>query len=383
VTRLESEDFASIDEILAEASNGRMFILMDDEDRENEGDLVIPAQMATPDAINFMAMHGRGLICLALAEERINQLGLPPMAPKNGDARQTAFTVSIEARDGVTTGISAADRARTIAVAIDAALGPEHIVSPGHIFPLVARKGGVLVRAGHTEAAVDIARLAGLNPSGVICEIIGDDGKMARREQLVVFARRHGLKIATIANLIAYRRRHDNLVQAVTEAQLESEFGGTWLVRIFANSAEGGEHVVLQKGAVDAHRPTLVRMHNLSLYADMLGEISQASWQLPRSMKAIAEHGSGVIVILRENVTNALSRQLISRATGADENFRDYGIGAQILAELGVHDIILLTNTHHNYIGLAGYDLSIVEQRPLGMHEPESACFGSRYRGRS
>ncbi len=369
-------DFASIEEIVEEASNGRMFILMDDEDRENEGDLVIPAQMATPDAINFMAMYGRGLICLALADERIAQLGLPPMASKNGDARQTAFTVSIEARSGVTTGISAADRARTIAVAIDAALGPEHLISPGHVFPLVARKGGVLVRAGHTEAAVDIARLAGLNPSGVICEIIGDDGKMARRKELVAFARRHDLKIATIADLIAYRRRHDNLIQAVTEAQLNSEFGGKWLVRIFANSAEGGEHVVLQKGIVDPAVPTLVRMHNLSLYADMLGEISPASWQLPESMKAIAKHGSGVIVILRDTVIDVLSRQLNSRKAGDDGNFRDYGIGAQILAELGVRDIILLTNTNHNYIGLSGYDLSIVEQRPLGLPKLAAAAHG-------
>jgi 3,4-dihydroxy 2-butanone 4-phosphate synthase/GTP cyclohydrolase II len=376
VTDSPVSDFASIEEIVEEASNGRMFILMDDEDRENEGDLVIPAQMATPDAINFMAMYGRGLICLALADERIAQLGLPPMASKNGDARQTAFTVSIEARSGVTTGISAADRARTIAVAIDAALGPEHLISPGHVFPLVARKGGVLVRAGHTEAAVDIARLAGLNPSGVICEIIGDDGKMARRKELVAFARRHDLKIATIADLIAYRRRHDNLIQAVTEAQLNSEFGGKWLVRIFANSAEGGEHVVLQKGIVDPAVPTLVRMHNLSLYADMLGEISPASWQLPESMKAIAKHGSGVIVILRDTVIDVLSRQLNSRKAGDDGNFRDYGIGAQILAELGVRDIILLTNTNHNYIGLSGYDLSIVEQRPLGLPKLAAAAHG-------
>ncbi|MEY2884215.1 MAG: 3,4-dihydroxy-2-butanone-4-phosphate synthase, partial [Pseudomonadota bacterium] len=215
---------ASVQEIINEAKNGRMFILVDDEDRENEGDLVIPAQMATPDAINFMARHGRGLICLTLASDRVKALGLPLMAQHNGTRHATAFTVSIEAREGVTTGISAADRARTIAVAVDASKGPEHIVSPGHVFPLVARDGGVLVRTGHTEAAVDVARLAGLNPSGVICEIMKDDGTMARMDDLIPFARLHGLKMGTIRDLIAYRRKHDHLI----ERRAEMDFHSQW-----------------------------------------------------------------------------------------------------------------------------------------------------------
>ena len=236
---------ASPEEIIDEARNGRMFILVDDEDRENEGDLVIPAQMATPDAINFMARHGRGLICLSLSAERVKALGLPLMAQHNGTRHATAFTVSIEAREGVTTGISAADRARTVSVAIDAGKGPAEIVSPGHVFPLVARDGGVLVRAGHTEAAVDVARLAGLNPSGVICEIMKDDGTMARLPDLLDFARLHGLKIGTIRDLIAYRLRNDHLVACIAQAPLSSVFGGDWVAKTYINKAEYAEHIVL------------------------------------------------------------------------------------------------------------------------------------------
>ena len=254
---------ASAEAIIDEARNGRMFILVDDEDRENEGDLVIPAQMATPDAINFMAKHGRGLICLALARERVAQLGLAPMSASNGTRHETAFTVSIEAREGVTTGISAADRARTISVAIDAGKGPEHLVTPGHVFPLAARDGGVLVRAGHTEAAVDVSRLAGLNPSGVICEIMDDDGTMARMDGLVAFAQLHNLKIGTIRDLIAYRLKKDRLVEQTAEARFESRWGGTWTAKTFLNKASGAEQIALVKGHVDPDKPTLVRMHAL------------------------------------------------------------------------------------------------------------------------
>ncbi len=256
------------EEIIDDARNGRMFILVDDEDRENEGDLVIPAQMATPDAVNFMATYGRGLICLALTKSRVEQLGLDLMSRANGTRHETAFTVSIEARDGVTTGISAADRARTVAVAIDAAKGSEHIVSPGHVFPLVARPGGVLVRAGHTEAAVDVARLAGLIPAGLICEIMNDDGSMARLDALVSLAERHGLRIGTIRDLIAYRRRHDHDVVKVSETSFESAYGGEWRAVSYLNRAVGNKTVALLKGAVEPGRPTLVRMHQLDFFRD-------------------------------------------------------------------------------------------------------------------
>ena len=250
-----SELVSPIDEIIEEARNGRMFILVDDEDRENEGDLVIPAQMAGPEAINFMAKFGRGLICLAMTRERIEQLGLPMMARKNESRHETAFTVSIEAREGVTTGISASDRAHTVAVAIDPSKGPEDIATPGHVFPLMARDGGVLVRIGHTEAAVDIARLAGLYPAGVICEIMNDDGTMARRDDLIAFAQRHGLKIATIADLIAYRRRHDKIVERVLEQTFMSRHGGNFKLAIYRNVVSGAEHVALWKGNIDLRHP--------------------------------------------------------------------------------------------------------------------------------
>ncbi|MBN8841237.1 MAG: 3,4-dihydroxy-2-butanone-4-phosphate synthase, partial [Sphingomonadales bacterium] len=296
--RIRHAFLSSPEELIDEAKNGRMFILVDDEDRENEGDLVIPAQMATPDAVNFMARHGRGLICLAMAKARVDQLGLDLMSRNNGTRHETAFTVSIEARDGVTTGISAADRARTIAVAIDAAKGKDEIVTPGHVFPLVAREGGVLVRAGHTEAAVDIARLAGLNPSGVICEIMKDDGTMARMDDLVAFAQLHNLKIGTIRDLIAYRRRHDHLVECVAETKVTSNFGGDWIAKTYSNKVEHSENLVLVKGRIVPGEPTLVRMHAFSVFTDMLAEMGDRATLLHRAMAAIGEAGAGVIVIL-------------------------------------------------------------------------------------
>jgi 3,4-dihydroxy 2-butanone 4-phosphate synthase / GTP cyclohydrolase II len=360
---------ASPEQIIDEARNGRMFILVDDEDRENEGDLVIPAQMATPDAINFMAKHGRGLICLALAKERVDQLGLEPMSRTNGMRLGTAFTASIEAREGVTTGISAADRARTISIAIDAAKGPEHIVSPGHVFPLIAREGGVLVRAGHTEAAVDVARLAGLNPSGVICEIMSDDGSMARMDDLFAFAQLHSLRIGTIRDLIAYRLRKDRLVEQTAEAQFESRWGGTWTARTFLNKASGMEQIALVKGRVDPGKPTLVRMHGLSILSDAFAEEGQRGGLLEGAMKAIAAEGAGVIVVINRPMPDALSQALKVRAGASSpadqEQLRDYGVGAQILAELGVHDMVLLTNSHHTPVALGGYGLAIVGERPI------------------
>ena len=287
-----------IEEIIDEARNGRMFILVDDEDRENEGDLIIPAQMATPDAINFMATHGRGLICLALGKARVDQLGLEPMSRNNGTRHETAFTVSIEAREGVTTGISAADRARTVAVAIDAGNLAEDLVSPGHVFPLVARDGGVLVRAGHTEAAVDISRLAGLNPSGVICEIMRDDGTMARMDDLVAFARLHDLKMGTIRDLIQYRRRNDHLVEKISETPFHSDYGGDWRFLTYRNKVDNSASFVLQKGHVVASEPTLARVHTVSLLDDMLGQPGPRKRALQRAMGEVGRAGAGVIVLL-------------------------------------------------------------------------------------
>ncbi|OSZ72000.1 3,4-dihydroxy-2-butanone-4-phosphate synthase [Sphingomonas sp. IBVSS1] len=354
-----------IEEIIDEARNGRMYILVDDEDRENEGDLIIPGQMATPDAINFMARFGRGLICLAMAADRVKALGLPLMAQHNGTRHSTAFTVSIEAKEGVTTGISAADRARTVAVAIDAAKGPEHIVSPGHVFPLVARDGGVLVRAGHTEASVDISRLAGLNPSGVICEIMNDDGTMARLPDLIPFARRHGLKIGTIRDLIAYRHAHDRLVKCVAETKLESWHGGEWTAKTYANTAEYGEHMVLQKGRIEPGKPTLVRMHTQSMFTDMFAEKGDRAGQLQRAMDVIGSEGAGIIVIIRDGSPTAISEQMRAKGKGEPITLRDYGIGAQILVDLGVTDMILLTNQHRNIVGIEGYGLKVVGERAI------------------
>ncbi|WP_311269391.1 3,4-dihydroxy-2-butanone-4-phosphate synthase [Sphingobium sp. WCS2017Hpa-17] len=360
---------ASPEEIINEARNGRMFILVDDEDRENEGDLVIPAQMATPDAINFMATHGRGLICLALTKSRVDQLGLDLMSRNNGTRHETAFTVSIEAREGVDTGISAADRARTVSVAIDASKTRADIVTPGHVFPLIARDGGVLVRTGHTEAAVDVARLAGLNPSGVICEVMKDDGTMARLDDLIVFAQKHKMKIGTIRDLIAYRRRHDHMVERRAETSFHSQWGGEWKAISFYNRATESEQLVLQKGHVSPDQPTLVRMHQLSLLDDVYGAEGSRAGLLAKSMDIIGQEGSGVIVILTGNeegdfVSRSVQAHAGAAPAGMDE-LRNYGVGAQLLAELGVHDMVLLSNSQHSLIALDGYDLSVVGQRPI------------------
>jgi len=364
---------ASPEEIIDEARNGRMFILVDDEDRENEGDLVIPAQMATPDAINFMATHGRGLICLTLTKQRVDQLGLDLMSRHNGTRHETAFTVSIEAREGVTTGISAADRARTISVAIDSSKTRDDIVSPGHVFPLVAKDGGVLIRTGHTEAAVDVARLAGLNPSGVICEIMNDDGTMARLDDLIPFAQKHRLKIGTIRDLIAYRRKHDHLVEKRAESRFNSRWGGDWTAYTFYNKATGDENMALVKGRIDPEKPTLVRMHSLSVFADILGEDNERAGLLNRAMDIIAQEGAGVIVLINTPLSRNLAKtmHIRERVRAGEklpiEELRDYGVGAQILSELGVHDMILLTNHHQSLVALDGYDLSVVGHRTIDL----------------
>ncbi len=360
-----------IEDIIDDARNGRMFILVDDEERENEGDLVIPAQMATPDAINFMAKHGRGLICLALTNKRSEELGLRLMARRNQSRHQTAFTISIEAREGVTTGISAPDRARTISVAIDPERGADDVETPGHVFPLVARDGGVLVRTGHTEASVDIARLAGLNPSGVICEIMNEDGTMARLNDLIPFAQYHGLKIGAIADLIAYRLRHDRIVERIDETVLHSRFGGDFKLYVYVNKIGRAEHVALVKGDISTPGPVMVRMHAINLF-EVLGDLETGkTGALEAAMEMIGREGRGVVVLIRELPPTVVSERVAMRnARARGENveqpaLRDYGIGAQILLDLGVHEMILLSNTHRTIVGLDGYGLSIVEQRPI------------------
>lgn len=360
-------------EIIDEARNGRMFILVDDEDRENEGDLVMPAQMATCDAINFMALHGRGLICLALTQVRADELGLKPMSQSNGCANGTAFTTSIEARTGVTTGISAADRARTTAVAIDGACGPEDIVTPGHVFPLVAKDGGVLVRAGHTEAAVDVARLAGLNPSGVICEIMNDDGSMARLPDLIVFAERHNLKIGTIRDLIAYRMCHDHLVRSVAETSFDSVHGGQWTARTYRNEVDGSEHIALLKGGPPFTEPVLVRMHASSPFNDVFGERHANTGLLQTAMEEIGVKGAGVVVVVRGATTAALSNTFARRAASMPLELREYGVGAQILASLGIHSLTLLTNSQRLPVSIAGYGIEIVGRCGLTPRLPDPA----------
>jgi len=362
VERDWSDAISSIEEIIEDARNGHMFILVDHEDRENEGDLVIPAQWATPDVINFMAMHGRGLICLSMTSDRIEQLGLQLMSTNNSSRHETAFTISIEAREGVTTGISAADRAKTVQVAIDASKGAADIATPGHVFPLRARDGGVLVRAGHTEAAVDISRLAGLNPSGVICEIMNEDGSMARLPDLIAFAQRHNLKIGTISDLIAYRRRHDNLVKVRAEEVIESEFGGEWNMRIYTDETQGAEHIVLIKGDIETDEPVLVRMHALDPLMDIVGVGPKGrAGEFADAMRLIAQEGRGVVVLLRD-----LTMKLAVEGEASPQTLRQYGLGAQILSSLGISDMILLSNSPKpKVVGLDAYGLSILDTRKI------------------
>jgi 3,4-dihydroxy 2-butanone 4-phosphate synthase/GTP cyclohydrolase II len=365
MTRSLSEYLASAEDLIEEARAGRMFILVDDEDRENEGDLVIPAQFATAEAVNFMIRYARGLVCLAMTRARVEHLGLPLMSNANGSRHQTPFTISIEAREGVSSGISPADRARTIAVAINPESVREDIVSPGHIFPLMAREGGALVRAGHTEASVDIARLAGLTPAGVICEIIRDDGEMARLPDLVAFAQHHGLKLGTIADLIAYRRRTERLVRRVSEGVLDHAVGGEWRVVVYANTVDYGEHLVLVKGDLSTGGPALVRMHAVDLIDDIVG--GGTTNRLHASMRMIAEEGRGAVVMLRDTRATGLS-QRVARFASDDPHpreLRDYGIGAQILLDLGVTDMVLLSNTQRVIVGIEGYGLAVVGRKAI------------------
>ncbi|MFM9889140.1 MAG: 3,4-dihydroxy-2-butanone-4-phosphate synthase [Rickettsiales bacterium] len=361
-------ELSPIEDIIADAKLGRMVVLVDDEDRENEGDLVIPAQFADADAVNFMAKFARGLICLALEKSQVERLGLPPMARHNASRHATAFTVSIEAREGVTTGISAADRARTIAAASNPTALASDIGSPGHIFPLEARAGGVLVRAGHTEAAVDIARLAGLTPAGVICEIMNDDGTMARLPDLLQFAAEHDLKIGTIADLISYRRRAEKLVTRIVESTLSTRHAGDWHCIAYAQSPGYAEHLALIKNTIGAEGPALVRMHAMDVLHDVLGDISHGrGGVLHQAMRMIDRAGSGVVVLLREPRATAASDGLKLKRGEPPSSpiLRDYGIGAQILVDLGVRDMTLLTNTPKMIVGLEAYGLQIAGHIPI------------------
>ena len=352
-----------IEEIIAEARAGRMFILVDHEDRENEGDLVIPAAFADADAINFMATHGRGLICLPMTAARIETLELPMMAMHNSSRHETAFTVSIEAREGVTTGISAADRALTVAVAINEQAGAADIATPGHVFPLRARDGGVLVRAGHTEAAVDISRLAGLHPSGVICEIMKEDGSMARLPDLIEFGAEHKLKIGTISDLITYRQKHDNLLVERDTRAVTSAYGGDWQMRVFSDQITGTDHVVLTKGDVGSPDPVLVRTHAINALEDILGLGPSPADELPRAMNIIAEEGRGAVVLFRDPYPRL---RLDEEDEEGPRTVKNTGLGAQILSSMGLNKLVLLTdNPETRYLGLDAYNIEIVGTRPI------------------
>ena len=373
MTASSQNELSTIEAVIADAKAGKLFILVDDEARENEGDLCVVAECATADAINFMAKYGRGLICLALTRQRTEALGLTMMDRRNESRHETAFTVSIEAREGVTTGISAHDRAHTIKTAIDPNFNERDITTPGHIFPLVGRDGGTLVRAGHTEAVIDIARAAGYdNPAGVICEIMNDNGCMARLPDLLTFAKAHDLKIASIADLIAWRRRNESLVQRMVETTVTTRVGGNWRMMIYVNTVSNIEHIALVKGDISGDTPVLVRMHALDLMADLLGEVSEkrVGNELGSAMQMIADAGQGVVVVLREasasSLTAMVSKKIVAQIDGgSNRELRDYGVGAQILTDLGVTKMILLSNTRPNVVSLEGYDLEIIDWRPL------------------
>ncbi|HEY3174383.1 MAG TPA: bifunctional 3,4-dihydroxy-2-butanone-4-phosphate synthase/GTP cyclohydrolase II [Candidatus Polarisedimenticolia bacterium] len=372
--------FATIEEAIEEIRGGRMIIIVDDEDRENEGDLAVAAEKVTPDQINFMARHGRGLVCMPMTQERLDQLEIPLMVEKNTSPYGTAFCVSIEARHGVSTGISAADRARTVRVAVDQSTRPGDLVRPGHIFPLQAAPGGVLKRAGQTEAVVDLARLAGLSPAGVICEVMNEDGTMARVPHLVPFARRHDLKMITVADLIKYRMRNERLIRRVASPRLPTAYG-EFRLYAYRSDLEDKTHLALAMGEVKMDEPTLVRLHSECLTGDIFGSLRcDCGRQLDKSMEMIAREGKGVIVYLRQegrgigldNKLRAYELQDEGKDTveaneslGFKADLRDYGIGAQILCDLGVNQIRLMTNNPEKFIGLRGFGLEVVDRIPI------------------
>lgn len=365
---------SSIEEIVDEARNGRMYVLVDNEDRENEGDLIIPAQMATPDAINFMATYGRGLICLSMTKNRIEELELTPMKKRNTSKLDTAFTVSIESTKDVTTGISAADRAKTIQVAIDKSSGPSDISTPGHVFPLMARDGGVLVRAGHTEAAVDISRIAGLNPTAVICEIMKDDGTMARLKDLIPFCKKHNLKIGSISDLIRYRVNNDPIIKRKNNNVLNTKKYGEWNIFSYENTANesGPEHLALVKGKVSESSPVLVRVHVSNFVNDafdgVIGDKGNKNFiSLDESMSEINKKGSGLIVVINyDDSSHALSKYIDGNdAWNEEDKIRENGIGAQIIRDQGVKEMVLLSKSKRELVGLEGFNIKVITQRNL------------------
>ena len=359
------DNLSKIEDIIEDARNGKMYILVDDPGRENEGDLIIPAQMVTPEAINFMTKYGRGLVCLSLTKDRIDELELPLMNPSNKKNDLTAFTISIEAKEGITTGISAADRAHTISVAINGNRNKSDIVSPGHIFPLMAWAGGVLERAGHTEAAVDISILAGLNPSGVICEILSEDGSMARLPELKNFANLHNLKIGTVSDLIKYRLENHKIIKVVSERAFESEMGTNFILKIFQNQLSGEKHYALVKNIKD-NEPAYVRMHKLDITKDIFEEKNIFNDEISKSFKIIEKKGSGAIVLINADMAPKIKK--IFNRRGGEKNkleLREYGVGAQILSEIGIIKIILLTNSNKKIIALDGFNLEIIRQESI------------------
>jgi 3,4-dihydroxy 2-butanone 4-phosphate synthase/GTP cyclohydrolase II len=371
-----------IEEVIEDIRAGKMVILVDDEDRENEGDLCMAAEAVTPEAINFMAKHGRGLICLTLDRTHVKKLNLPMMVEKNKSPFETGFTISIEARTGVTTGISAADRARTILAAVAPDAKPDDLVSPGHIFPLRARRGGVLERTGQTEGSVDLSRLAGMMPAGVICEIMKDDGTMARMPDLEIFAAEHNMKIATIADLVSYRLRRDTLVHRAVEARLPSHFGGEFKAIVYANDVDKHEHLALVKGEIDPDKEIMVRVHSECLTGDVFGsDRCDCGSQLQAAMRMVSEAGTGVILYMRQEgrgigLINKLKAYALQDNEGLDTvdanlelgfkpDLRDYGIGAQILRDLGVRKMCLLTNNPKKIVGLEGYNLEVTRRQSI------------------
>lgn len=382
----------TIEEAIEDIRQGKMIILVDDEDRENEGDLTMAADLVTPEAINFMARYGRGLICLTLTPEKCDELGLRPMVLDNTSPFETAFTISIEAKDGVTTGISAADRSHTIRTAVADGATADDLVSPGHIFPLRARNGGVLTRTGQTEGSVDLARLAGLTPAGVICEIMNEDGTMSRMPELRTFANEHGLKICTIADLVAYRLKHERLVRVVADARLPSRYGGDWRVVAFENDLDKLDHIALIKGDLAGDEPLLVRVHSECLTGDVMGSMRcDCGEQLHKAMEAIDEEGRGAILYMRQEgrgigLINKLRAYELqdqgldtveaNRRLGFKADLRDYGIGAQMLLALGVSKIRIMTNNPRKLVGLQGYGIEIVDRLPI---EANPTCSNSYY----
>ena len=363
---------SSIEEIIEDLKNGKMVIMVDDEDRENEGDLIIPAAKADADAVNFMATHGRGLICLTLTADRVKKLNLPLMAQNNQARDATAFTISIESVEGVTTGISAQDRATPIASAIDPLKGQNDITSPGHVFPLVARDGGVLVRAGHTEASVDLARLAGFEPAGTICEIMNDDGTMARIPDLVDFSEKHNIKIGKIVDLISYRRKHDTFVNKILDDKITLKDSKEFDIKVFGNSFDQTEQIVMSKGTINDGKPVMVRVHVISYFDDLIGELGSGNKSLKQTIDLINEAGRGVLILVRDSSSSVINSYLSAKDKSQKEieeqkqsELRIFGMGAQILSELGVKDMILLTNTDWKFMGLDAYGINIVETRFL------------------